>query len=117
MLLILLAMIIGSSLTAFSSPIGSSANTGLSGLRLLPQKPGNDAPFSAAERSAGAGCGIQQASAARIAHQPFGLVRQLYLIYSARLLSRTLAIPRVRYLHARYVQVMVPKHLLDSQVS
>jgi hypothetical protein len=40
-------MIIGSSLTAFSSPIGSSANAGLSGLRLLPQKPGNDAPFSA----------------------------------------------------------------------
>jgi hypothetical protein len=44
MLLILAAMIIGSSLTAFSSPIGSS-NAGLSGLRLLPQKP-DDAPFS-----------------------------------------------------------------------
>jgi hypothetical protein len=46
MLLILLAMITGASLTAFSSPIGASANAGLSGLRLVPQKPGNDAPFS-----------------------------------------------------------------------
>jgi len=46
MLLILIAMIIGSSLAAFSSPIGSSANAGLSGLRLAPQKPGNDAPFA-----------------------------------------------------------------------
>ncbi len=40
-------MIIGSSLAAFSSPIGSSSNAGLSGLRLAPQKPGNDAPFTA----------------------------------------------------------------------
>jgi hypothetical protein len=40
-------MIIGSSLAAFSSPIGPSANAGFSGLRLAPQKPGNDAPFAA----------------------------------------------------------------------
>jgi hypothetical protein len=45
MLLILLAMITGAPLTAFSSPIGASANAGL-GLRLVPQKPGNDAPFA-----------------------------------------------------------------------
>jgi hypothetical protein len=47
MLLILIAMIIGSSLAAFSSPIGSSSNAGLSGLRLAPQKPGGDTPFAA----------------------------------------------------------------------
>jgi hypothetical protein len=47
MLLILIAMIIGSSLAAFSSPIGSSASAGLSGLRLAPQKLGGDAPFAA----------------------------------------------------------------------
>jgi hypothetical protein len=47
MLLIFFAMIIGSSLAAFSSPIGSAANAGFPGLRLAPQKPGNDAPFAA----------------------------------------------------------------------
>lgn len=47
MSLILLGMIIGSSLAAFSSPVSSSANAGFSALRLLPQKAGGDAPFSA----------------------------------------------------------------------
>jgi hypothetical protein len=40
-------MIIGSSLTAFSLPIGSSSASGLSGIKLTPQKPAGDAPFSA----------------------------------------------------------------------
>ncbi len=47
MLLILLGMIIGSSLSAFSLPAASSTTSGLSGLRLAPQKQSGDAPFSA----------------------------------------------------------------------
>jgi hypothetical protein len=46
MLLIILAMITGSSLTAFSLPAASSTNSSLSGLRLTPQKPSGDAPFT-----------------------------------------------------------------------
>jgi hypothetical protein len=45
MLLILAVMIVGSSLAAFSLPIGSST-PGLSGLKLTPQKLGGDAPFA-----------------------------------------------------------------------
>ncbi len=47
MLLILTAMIIGSTLTAFSLPAAASATTGFSGLKLTPQKPSGDAPFAA----------------------------------------------------------------------
>jgi hypothetical protein len=55
MLLILAAMIIGSSLAAFSLPAASSATSPLSSLRLTPQRPGNDAPFSAASPLPAAG--------------------------------------------------------------
>lgn len=48
MLLILLAMIVGSSLTAFSLPSATSAASGLSGIRITPQKPAApDTPFAA----------------------------------------------------------------------
>ncbi len=47
MLLILLAMIIGSSLSAFSLPAANSAASGLSSLRLSPQRLSGDAPFNA----------------------------------------------------------------------
>ncbi len=49
MLLIIAAMIIGSTLTAFSLPATGPASpfSGLSGLRLTPQKPPSDTPFSA----------------------------------------------------------------------
>lgn len=45
MLLILAVMIVGSSLAAFSLPIGGGSAPALSGLKLTPQKLGGDAPF------------------------------------------------------------------------
>ncbi len=51
MLLILVAMIVGSSLTAFSLPIGSTSGSGVSGIKVTPQTPSNDAPFSVAPSS------------------------------------------------------------------